>query len=1232
MRTVKVESVDTMVRSPGVLLRSLWLALLAMVSGSTFAAEWEAGNGYRKSALMVPPGGKPGFTAVDAQGAGIQWTNHIALEAYAERQNLMNGAGVALGDCDGDGRCDVFLCGKGGRSALLRNLGDWRFEDVTARAGVGCEGQMATAAAFADINGDGRLDLLVTTFLGPALCFLNAGEGRFTAVPDHGGLNPKGGATSLALADLDGDGWLDLYQAYFGVEALLRDGANFSTRQVGGKTVVVGRYAKRLQIQDGLIVEFGEPDVVYRNNRQGGWTPLNWPDVFLEEDGRPASPPLDFGLCVQVRDINEDGLPDIYVCNDFQTPDRLWLNDGRGHFKAAPRLALRNMSFASMGVDFADLDRDGHVDFLTVEMLSRDYRRRQRQASPLHPVPRAIGSIDDREQCARNALYYNRGDGTFAEIAFYSGLAASDWSWAPVFLDVDLDGFEDLLISNGHMRDVNDRDSTTTRVEQGGGLTNAIAMMLRHPELMPLKAAYRNRGDLTFEERASAWGFDSTRIAQGMAAADLDGDGDLDLVLNCAMGGPLLYRNTSSSPRVAVRLKGMSPNTQGIGAKVTVRGKLPVQRQEILAGGRYLSGDDAMRTFAVGPEGSFVDIEVRWRSGKISVIPGARPNFLYEIDEASSTAVPAPAPARPSTTLFVDASDALGHRHHEEPFDDLSRQAMLPRLYSQLGPGAAWADLNQDGHDDLVLGTGRGGQLGVFLSDGKGAFKKSDTAALQALMPDDTAGLAVAPGADGKAALLVAMSTYEREPAAMPAVARFECGSAGASAGQGIPGNASSPGPLALGDIDGDGTLDLFVGGRLVPGRFPEAPSSRVFRGGGGGYILDEANTSAVANAGMVSAALLCDLTGDGRPELVLACEWGLVRIYRNDSGRLREATQEWGLGGMTGLWASLAAGDFDGDGRIDIVAGNRGRNSYYNMATLGTWRLVYGDFTGDGGVRVVETYEEPGMKAWVPWRDLGALSKDWPELRTRFATHREFSEATLTTVLGGAGATAKRLEANTFTSVVLMNRGGRMDAVPLPREAQWAPVFGIGVADFDGDGLDDLVLGQNDFAVRMEDNRMDAGRALFLRGDGHGGWSAVAGQESGLLVYGEQRGVAVSDYDEDGRPDVVVTQNGARTRLFHNVAGGVGCRISLRGPRGNPRGIGAAIRVGEGDAWGPSRVVGGGGGYYSQDSTTHVMVVPSGGGAIQLLWGDGGSTKHALPAKARGVVLGRDGSTEVGR
>ena len=476
---------------------------------------WEAGDGYRRARLKVPATGKTGFTLLDPNVTGIHWTNKLSIERVLERQNLMNGAGVAAGDFDGDGMCDLYFCNKEGANALYRNLGNWNFEEVARTAGVACTNQSSTGAVFADLNGDGRLDLLVNSFTGPNACFLNEGSGRFQNITDAAGLTSRGGTTSLALGDVDGDGDLDLYVNYFGIEAILRDGGAYSFRMVNNLPVITGRYAKRLKVINGKIYEYGEPDVLYLNDGKAHFSPVPWEAAFRDEDGRPVSPPPDFGLAVQIRDINGDGLPDIYVCNDFQTPDRVWLNDGTGHFKAADRLALRNMSYASMGVDFGDLDRDGQLDFMTVEMLSREHAHHLRQSSPMNPKSRLAGQIDNREEVARNALYWNRGDGTYAEIAYYAGLAASDWSWTPIFLDVDLDGYEDVLITNGHLFDVNDRDVAASRPPSTGQSPRLPRQnLLQYPRLNTPNAAFRNRGNWTFEDVGNPWGFNSREISR----------------------------------------------------------------------------------------------------------------------------------------------------------------------------------------------------------------------------------------------------------------------------------------------------------------------------------------------------------------------------------------------------------------------------------------------------------------------------------------------------------------------------------------------------------------------------------------------------------------------------------------------------------------------------------------------------------------------------------------------
>jgi hypothetical protein len=1058
------------------------------------------------------------------------------------------------------------------------------------------------------------------------------------------GLTSDTGSMSLALADVDGDGDLDLYVANYGAVSLLRSGGRAEMKKVGDQWVVTGPYGKRLRFVDGRLEEVGEADVLYLNDGHGRFAAVPWnSDFFLDEDGRPKPAPLDFGLSVQMRDLNGDRAPDIYVCNDFQTVDRIWLNDGHGRFRALPRLAMRKQCFSSMGVDFADLDRDGFLDFCATEMMSHDHARRLRQIVGMTPMTPLPGRFENRPEVPRNTLFWNRGDDTFAELANYAGIPASDWTWQPVFLDVDFDGFEDLLIVNGMMHDVQDRDvlariRTLGRQSPEESRTN----LLMYPPFLTPNYAFRNRHDLRFEDTSSAWGFNSTQISQGMALVDLDNDGDLDIVINCLNGPPLLLRNESAAPRVAVRLKGLPPNTCGIGGGVRVRGgPVDPQFQEILAGGHYLSSDDPMRTFAAGSASNQLTIEVAWRSGKNSLLRDAAPGYVYEFDEAAADAPsPAAPPAAPPPMLFRDASPALGHVHHEELFNDFARQPLLTRLLSWLGPGVAWADLDGDGQDELAIGTGRGGRVEVYDWAADGRFQAL-AANRRWQAADDTTGMALWTGADGGAVLLVGLANYESEATNGPAllqvsVADGRC-TINALAQTNLAAAGASPGPLAVADVDADGTLDLFVGMRVVPGAYPQCFGSRLYRQVAGSLVLDFTNSAVLAEAGMVSGAAWSDLDGDGYPDLILACEWGPIRVFHNERGRLVpwNPPLTWPtastlnpqlstLNQLTGWWSSVACGDFDEDGRLDLVAGNWGLNDAYQASAEHPLQLYYGDLAGQGTIDLIEAYYAPDVGTDVPRRSLNALGQAFPFLAGHYATHASFATASITDLLKLLPNPAHRTAATTLETMLFLNRGANFVPVPLPAEAQWAPVFGIVVADADGDGHEDIFLAQNFFALRPEWPRLDAGRGLWLMGDGQGHFQPMPGQKSGVTVYGEQRGAAAGDFNADGRVDLVVAQNGALTRLFENVGARPGLRVRLQGTPGNPWGIGAMVRLSDGERWGAARLVTAGSGYWSQNSTVQVMGSARAPKRLAVTWPGGQRAEVQVPAGSREITVQR--------
>lgn len=1215
------------------------LSPLAVVSLYAGTPAGESGAGFRRRALEVVAPGKTGFTALSAAETGLVFTNVITAERVAKHYNTVSGGGVAAGDYDGDGLCDLYFCNRGGENALFRNLGGGRFQNVTNEAGVGNAGRSSVGATFADINGDGRPDLLVTSFFGPNTCFVNLGDGRFANVTERAGLPARGGVTSLALGDVDGDRDLDLYIGYFGIESILREGGRLSFRMMNGQPVVTGRHARRLKIEAGQLVELGEQDTLSLNDGQGHFTPVTWAEWFRDEAGQPvAAAPLDFGLSVQVRDINEDGFPDIYTTSDFQTPDRLWLNDGHGHFHALPVLAVRTMSYASMGVDFADIDRDGRLDFITVDMFSRDHFHRMRQASSMPMTRRRIGVIEDREAVPRNALFWNRGDGTYAEIAWLSGLEASDWSWTPIFLDVDLDGYEDLLVSTGSLYDVMDRDAAAAaaRLSSAGGADSRTLLTL-YPPLDSRNAAFRNRGDLTFEDVSALWQFDSRAIAQGMALTDLDGDGDLDVVINCANAPPLVCRNDTPAPRVAVRLKGLPPNTQGIGAKISLfGGAVPRQSQEMICGGRYLSGDEPMRVFAAGRLTNALSIEVLWPGGKRSLIQPVFVNQLYEIDEfgASTPAARllaqsgAQEPARSATpggVLFEDVGALLNHTHQEEEFNDFERQPLLPRKLSQSGPGVAWQDVDEDGWDDLIVSSGKGGKLAVVRNDQRGGFRPWRGESWDQSVTRDQTGI-VGIGFW----FLAGSANYEDAMRSGPCAQEYQAGS---PAKTGLPGGESSTGPLALTDFDGDGQLDLFVGGLVIPGRYPEAADSLFFHHRQGRWELDEENTRQLARVGLVSGAVWSDLDGDGFPELILASQWGPMRLFRNEGGQLRawnpslRGASVANFQELTGWWNGVTTGDFDGDGRMDVVASNWGWNSNSRATRERPCRIYFGDIAGNGRIDLLEAGYDELMKAEVPARDLDAVALALPFVRGKFGTHAAYGQASVSEILGASFRSVNAVAAISLNSTVFLNRGGAFEAVVLPVEAQFSPAFSVCVGDADGNGTEDIFLSQNFFATRPEDARLAAGRGLWLAGDGHGSFRPLEGQDSGVRVYGEQRGAALSDYDQDGRTDLVVTQNGSATKLYRNVAAKPGVRIRLAGPGENRTGLGAQVWL-ENDEWrGPAREIHAGSGYWSQDSAVQVVSPSRPASRIWVRWPGGKVTKTQLPRGAKEIRVDHTGA-----
>ena len=892
---------------------------------------------------------------------GITFTNRLAQERHLTNQILLNGSGVAAGDVDGDGWCDLYFCALDGPNKLFRNRGAWKFEDITSSANVALTDLDASGAAFGDLDGDGDLDLIVNSWVAGTHVLFNDGKGHFTLATV---MNKNRAGTSMALADIDGDGDLDLYVANYR-RVTLRDQPNtrFNFKTIDGKPQVVSINEKPLtdpeltnrftfKITTGERASFsqdehGEEDLLFINDGKGNFAP------------RPPleGAPFDWGLSVMFRDLNHDGAPDIYVCNDFRSPDRIWMNDGKGNFKPAEPLAFRQTCLSSMGVDVADINRDGFDDILVLDMLSRDHYHRHTQRIDIRPETIPPSAIEQRPQYPRNMLFLNRGDGTYAEMAQFAGIEASEWSWTPIFLDVDLDGFEDVLVSNGFERDGMNVD-VLRRLEMAKRekkLSNIELLHLRKmfPRLETANVAFRNLGNLKFADVSDEWGFNAHGVSQGMALADLDNDGDMDVVINNSNDGASVYRNNAPGPRIAIRLKGNAPNTSGIGARI----KVGEQTQEMIAGDRYLSCDQAQRCFA--PRET---IEVNWRNGTRTVITNAQANSLYEIAE-STAASPEPKSRTKTTPLFQDVSQLLNHSLLVAPTPEFS--PLWSPIVQQPAPTLAWTDLDGDGWEDLCVGTN------CFRNNAKGGFTA------------------------------------------------------------------------------------------LTRGQTVRAP---------------------------------------------------MIELPKDIRERYR------------GFWRTAAVGDFDGDGRQDYIGGNLGQNTKYESFRRKRIRL----FQPDSGW--LEAYDD------LPLQPLHLIGAALPWIRERFPTTDAYAKAGFREIHGEHLKQMPELDLNWFESTVFLSRGKDYEAIPLPIEAQLAPVSAICVADFDGDGKPDLFLAENLFAVHPETSRFDAGRGLLLHGTGAGHFKAIRGQESGIKIYGEQLAAATCDYDHDGRIDLAVTQTGGQTKLYRNV------------------------------------------------------------------------------------------------
>lgn len=1191
--------------------------------------DWEEKDGYRLAKLKVKASGGTGFKLLKPEECGIHFANRLSRQLVARNRNLANGSGVAVGDINGDGLPDIYFCGLQTDNKLYLNKGNLLFEDITISANVACSRQYSTGALLEDVDGDGDNDLIVTALAKGARLYLNNGSGRFTE-KINSGLFPGLGATSMAMADYDLDGDLDLYVTNYRT-------TNYKDRPPGVK-VNVERLGNEIQVTPSTrftyikskrkggvnIVELGEPDFLYENLGGGKFKPVSWVSgKFLFASGKPlTAPPRDWGLSVAMRDFNGDNFPDIYVCNDYlYSVDKFWINQGDGAFKLADFRTIRNFSMSSMSIDCADIDLDGYQDFFVADMLSRKMQRRHTQrGNALNPdFGFPVSDKSFQPEFSRNTLQLNRGDGTFAEIAQLSRIDATEWTWASRFMDVDLDGFQDLILTTGNEADVIDGDMMNVVMSSPDNRESHMQNMMKFPKLTTSNLIFRNNDGLVFTDKSKDYGFHGTGISHGMATGDFDLDGDLDLAINNLNQKAFIFENISSASRIAFKLSGERGNSNAIGAKVSIATDVGMQSQSVTSGGRYLSSDEPVLTFGDILRGKKYNVKIVWPSGHVSEIHAIPPNSIAHVKQSDTTNKPPLKPLDDKDALFAEWKTSKGITHSENNYDDSLRNPLLTNYKSTPGPGLTAVDLDGDMLDELLLGTSKGDVLRAVsfpkgrLSDpitfnvGGGVRSIRDTTTVIALTDLKTPFRLIATHTNYEDGLLVGHTVSLLSKSTATSFNVLEPFGAGV---------------VAVSDIDSDGDLDFFVGGGPDPQNPFSKSSSYLFINSDQGYILSS-RSSVLKNIGNVTGAVFTDLDNDQDPDLVLSRKWNSPMIFINSNGEFIDQSESWGIGAYHGLWNGVNTGDFNNDGYMDIVLTNYGRNSKYNAFIEKDILLYVEDFNGDGFVEGVETVYDSFLDKRVPMHDKDSLVKIMPWVADLFPTYKSYSQADIQSILEPASTRPEVLKLNILDTVLLLNNGESLTLKSLPLKCQISSSQGCSVADFNGDGNEDIYLSQNFFDVHREVSRIDAGLGQILLGDGNGGFEVLNKKQSGVAIYGQARGCVASDLNGDGRVDIATAQNNDSLVIHLNQTGDTGVRVLLQGKGQNSMAIGASLILESGAERGPKRELKVGSGYLSQDSIIQIFALKDKQSKLHVTWPNSSrSQSYNIPTDAKTIVI----------
>ena len=1100
------------------MLKKLLLCALISAVSLPAAPAYTAVPLHARPALA--PGAKP-FTQLDSAQAGLVVPNVFEDPRMwgARFRELTLGAvetGIAVADFNRDGRPDIFAVSKNGPCALYYQTVDFKFQDVAAAAGVVIEGPSSnTGATAVDINHDGEMDIYVCRYDAPNLLYVNNGDGTFTERAKEYGLDVKDASVHAVFADYDRDGYIDCY--------LVTNILDFSKSPQGRR------------------------DYLFHNDGKGHFT-----DVTT----KAGIWGLTQGHTAIWLDVNHDGWPDIYVANDFETPDRLYLNKGDGTFVDVIDERLPHVTYFSMGADAGDLNNDGLMDFIITDMRDRNHAEFM---TGMEEIGRGLWESERVTelipQYMWNSVYINTGTDHFAEAAHLMGMDATGWTWSTRLGDLDNDGRLDAFVTAGMIRNFIDAD-LVDKQNVAPTLTARANVWKNAQPRRETTLAYRNLGDLKFANVSKEWGLDHEGVSFGCVLADLDGDGDLDLVFANYNAPPTIIRNdTTTGHRSVIKLAGLAGNPDGIGAELHLETSAGTQVRQLFTERGIVASEPPLVHFGLGDETKIKKLTVRWPLGQVQVLENLPADQLLTINEPAFPAGTTPesvrntnknsavfkTPAR-ADALFAETAVGAGLKHTNKlrPFDEFTRQRLLPRRLNGLGPVLATTDVNGDKLADVFV-TGTCGQSGeLFLAQKDGTFVAApDQPWSAAAESDDVGATFLDVNGDGAPDLFISAGGVQKsqgDPLLNDRLylndghGKFTLAPDGT-----LPADGESTAVVAAGDFDGDGKTDLFVGGRVVPGKYPEAPRSFLYHNVDGKLVdVTDEFAPGLRKIGMVTAAVWADLDHDKHLDLVVATEWGPVSVFHNTGKALVNLTQQSGLADITGWWSALAVADVNGDGRLDLVAGNVGLNTKYHASAAEPTVLFSGDLDGSGRSQLIEAESENGKL--FPLRGRSKLAYAFPWLPKKFPTYKAFAAATLPEIFAPEKlAAATKLAATELASgVFLQQADGTFKFSALPRAAQIAPINALLARDFDGDGKLDLFCAGNNFGPEANTGRFDGGLSVLLKGDGHGGFTALSPAQSGLIIPGDTRSAVMIELA--GKPAIAASRCDGPLLLFTTI------------------------------------------------------------------------------------------------